>query len=629
MVKFSGGKPQAVAQQPRSVKAVVEKISLPFDLDLNASLKNVRLKGREYAAINAIVGLDSKKLEIKTLDLQDKGGNSLLASGAIGELKTLKDIDMSVQGKTSDARGLLQGLGVKTDSLPQSVKAAEVVSEFKGHEGDLAFALNLRAANGTLDTSGKLTNVLAKPVISDLTLRLRHPNYVELARMFKPDFSSGVDIRKTLDVFANVKQEGKVYAFSAIQAQIGPAAITGDVRADMSSAKPLITAKVQAGDVPLDKILGHDASHKGTRRVTPQKGGAQDVRWSRNAIDTQWMNKFNLDLTGSAQSFSYGPWSFSNAALDVDLNNGVLTITKVSGGMHGGQVNLTGKASSGPNPRDPVSVDGRVSMQNVSLESFVSSFSGSQIVKAKGTISMETNVKTTGLSPAALIFDLEGAGKASGGDLVFEGFDLARLSRTLAQPSSSMTENFTALLDTSMSGGSTKFDTLDSTFTITEGVVNFNKLALVGPDASVNSLGSVNLPLWTIDMESAIQLAEPKDSPPLKAVFKGPLDSPGQTFAKSAMDNYFRGLIGNKVQDAIINKLQDKGGGDTGQVLQGIIGGLTGQPPAPQQQAPEAQQPAAGQETTQPAPQQQPQQKNEIAPEDVFKGVLEGVLGGQ
>lgn len=632
-VKLSGEKkPQAVAQ-PQSVRAMVEKVSLPFDLDMNAALKNVRLKGREYAAINAVIRLDSKKLEIKTLDLQEKGGNSLLVSGAVGELKTLKDIDMSVQGKTADAKGLLQGFGVNADSLPQSIEAAEIVSEFKGHADSLAFTVNLRAANGTLDTSGRLANVLAAPVISDLTLRLRHPNYVEMARMFKPDFNSGVDIRKTLDVFANVKQEGKVYTLSAVQAQIGPATVAGDVRIDMAGSKPSITAKAQAGDVPLDKILGHDASHKGTQRITPQKGGgAQDVRWSRNAIDTQWMNKFNLDLTGSAQSFSYGPWNFSNAALDVDLNDGVLTISRISGGMHGGQVNLTGKASSGANPRDPVSAEGHVEMQNVSLESFVSAFSGSRIVKAKGTISMETDVKSTGLSPAALIFDLNGGGKASGSNLVFEGFDLARLSRTLAQPSSSMTENFTALLDTSMSGGSTKFDTLDSTFTITEGVVNFNKLALAGPDATVNSPGSINLPLWTIDMESTIQLVEPKDAPPLKAVFKGPLDNPGQTFAKSAMDGYFRSLIGNKVQDAIINKLQDKGGGDTGQVLQGIIGGLTGQQPAPQQPAapqpaaPEAQQPAAGQETaTQPAPQKQ----QEITPEDVFQGVLEGVLGGR
>lgn len=628
--RLSGSKPQASAQ-PQPVKAMVEKIALPFDLDMNAALKNVRLKGREYAAINAIVRLDSKKLEIKTLDLEDKGGNSLLASGTVGELKALRDIDLSVQGKTADAKGLMQGFGVKTDSLPQSIKAAEIVSEFKGHADNLAFTVNLRAANGALDTSGRLANVLAAPVISDLTLRLRHPNYVELARMFKPDFSSGVDIKKSLDVFANVKQEGKVYTLSAVQAQIGPAAVTGDVKIDMAGAKPLITAKAQAGDVPLDKILGHDASHKGAQRVTPQKGGAQDVRWSRNAIDTQWMNKFNLDLTGSAQSFSYGPWNFSNAVLDVNLKDGVLAISKISGGMHGGQVNLTGKASSGANPRDPVSAEGHVTMQNVSLESFVSAFSGSRIVKAKGVISMETDVKSTGLSPAALIFDLNGGGKASGSDLVFEGFDLARLSRTLAQPSSSMTENFTALLDTSMSGGSTRFDTLDSTFTITEGVVNFNKLALVGPDATVNSLGSVNLPLWTIDMESAIQLVEPKDSPPLKAVFKGPLDNPGQTFAKSAMDNYFRSLIGNKVQDAIINKLQDKGGGDTGQVLQGIIGGLTGQPVQQKQPepAPETQQPAAGQEAApQPAQQQQPQQKKEVTPEDVFQGVLEGVLGG-
>src|SRR6185503_2739601 len=121
--------------------------------------------------------------------------------------------------------------------------------------------------------------------------------------------------------------------------------------------------------------------------------------------------------------------------------------------------------------------------------------------RARGNMSMDTQVATTGDSPAELIFDLHGQGKASGENFVFEGFDLARLSRTLAQPSSSMKENFTGLLNNAMAGGTTSFDKLAADFVISQGVITFSELALTGKQANVTSTGNINLPLWTIDMD--------------------------------------------------------------------------------------------------------------------------------
>lgn len=633
--------PPADPKAKGSLQDTLAKFSLPFDLDATWALEQAKFRGRDYDRLAGHAVMTGKALKISALEVKDAKGNAMTAAGGIGDIAALKDIDISIQGSTPDAPALIAEATGKPASLPEGVKAGDIVAAFKGQPEKLDFTANLKAMNGTLDVSGVLADALSAPAVGALTVRLKHPNYVDLARLFMPDFKSGVAIKKSLDVFASLKRDGAVYTVSELQADVGPAQLTGAVTADLSGAKPSIAAKIQAGDLPLDELLGHDVRHKGAVQSQPLRGQGQESRWSRAPMNNEWMHKFNFKVEGTAKSFSYGPWELANAGFDIRLQDGVLTVSQVDGSMYGGQVAMSGKAVSTA-PSSPLTVDGKTTLQNVSLADFVESFSGSKLVKARGTVSVDAAVETEGNSPMTLISALGGKGSVEGNNLVFEGFDLARLSRSLAQPPGGLKEGLSSILDASMSGGSTKFDTLSSAFTINKGEVDINELELAGPDATVSSPGRVNLPLWTIDMESTIQVSEPKDAPALKVVFKGPLDNPGQTFAKGAMDNYVRSLIGAKVQDALINKLQDKKAleGEGGQLLQGIIGGLTGQPvKQPQQQsqqpqqapAPEAvpvQEQQAAPQQVQPAPQPQEQQKK-ITPEDVFQGVLQGVLQGR
>ncbi len=69
------------------------------------------------------------------------------------------------------------------------------------------------------------------------------------------------------------------------------------------------------------------------------------------------------------------------------------------------------------------------------------------------------------------------------------------------------------------------------------------------------SPGTINLPQWKIDMEATITLATPKDAPPLKVQFKGPLDQPGKAFGQSALNSYLKG----NVQSQLKNMLQKNG----------------------------------------------------------------------
>ncbi len=652
------------------VAAIAKSFRLPLDLDLAAAVKTLRYGQNDYGNVGLKGRLVGDTLTLDQAGFQDQAGNVLNISGSVGSLNALGGIDLSVSGKTPDADLLLKSLKVNAAGLPDKVGSAEGSAEFKGQADRLGFTTNIKVLRGTMEASGALADLLTTPSVSDLTFRLRHPSYVDLVRLYDPSFRGSVDIDKNLDLFTTMQRDGKVYTFKEIKATIGPASMTGELQADMGGKVPSVTASMQFGSLPLDKLLGAQATTGESGRVQATRiQPASDARWSRDAIDAGWMRKWNADVKTTADNVSYGNWQVSSAAMDFALKDGTLTLSKLNGGMYGGKIALSGKMAAPSQERQPLDMAANVALDNVSLESFVQSFSGSKLLRARGTISLDSTMNATGISPAALIFDLGGKGTLKGNNLEFQGFDLAKMSRTFAQPSSSWKENFGSLLNASVTGGTTKFDTLDGAFTISEGVINFDKMKLEGTDATVSTAGTVNLPLWTVNLESTITLPEPKDNPPppLKVAFKGPLDNPAQTFGKSALEGYFMQQYGNKLQDQLLEqidkKLDKKGGalGEVGKMLPGLLGvkapekaavpAAAETAPAQQQAVPtpagtapeqvETIEPAA---TTTPAPEaasQQPtpsgsapvadappqEQPKEKAPEEQIKDFLNGVMG--
>lgn len=536
------------------IAALSKKLSLPFDLDADLSFGSLILQGQTYDKVAFKGKLSGKTLMIDTAGLESTGGNRLIVAGTVGDITSLKDVDLTIQGKTPDTHKMLESFKVDTKKLPAGIGPSELLAEFKGQPDNLSFVANVKALKGSAEASGILDNLMTTPKVSNLTLRVKHPSYVDVARIFNPAFKSSVGMSKTLDVYASMNRQGNLYSFKDLQASVGPSTLTGLVTFDAGAARPKLTAELSAGDLALSDIVGYE---KKARSVQARAG--ENARWSRNALNVGWMRKYDADIKLTAKSLSWVNWRIDSAVLEAGLNNGLLDVSRLTGGLYGGNIVADASVSAPASERDPLVISASTKLSNVSLESFVSSFSGAQLVKARGKVNLDATIETAGISPSALIFGLRGKGTTTGENLIFEGFDLARVSRTLVQPSSSLKENVVALLDTSMAGGQTSFDTLDGAFTIIEGVVNFDKLLLAGEAAVVNTTGKINLPLWTMDLENIITLTEPADAPPLKTSFRGPLDSPGKTIGKSAMDSYIGNQVEKAIGDAIFDKLKDKG----------------------------------------------------------------------
>jgi uncharacterized protein involved in outer membrane biogenesis len=550
----------AVNSNKIDISKLAKSIAIPLDIDLTLALKNVKLQDELYDNIFFAGTLEGQNLRIERAGLTNSEKNNISISGTIGNVQELRDIDLTVYGTTPNAQKLAVSFNVDTKSWPKNVGRAELSSEFKGQADNLKFVANLKALDGAIESAGVITDLLNAPVVSDLTIRARHPSYVDMIRIFNPSFSSGVAIRKSFDVFTSMKRDNKTFKFSDIKADIGGVTMSGNIDYITGGSKPQILGALNFGAVPVDELLGMQRQQKGTVRATttaPQNQTNNDVRWSRNAINTNWMWQADMDIGVTAKNMSYGLWSLDNAKTKLSLKDGDLKVSDLNGDFGGGKMKLALGMKSSQKERDPIAMNAQADFTNVQLEKLVSGFSGNKLIQAKGPVSMNLNVSSVGLSPAALVFALKGSGKAEGKQLTIDGIDIPRLARVIAAPSSSGTDNIKNIFQSTMSGGSTLFDTFYTDLQITEGVVTFPNFKLDNTQSEMKMTGDVNLPLWTVNLTNVISFKDAVDAPAMTMIFKGSLDNPGKTFGQNALENYIGGILGDKLQNKLDGKLND------------------------------------------------------------------------
>lgn len=620
--RLSGQKKQAVQADPKAVKDVkaalepVRDFSLPVNLSFDVSLQKARLGGMDASGIRLKGKSAGDTLVLDAASAQSVMGASVSAKGKVASLKNLSGIDLDLYGKTGNVKALMQSLKMDTSKLPGQLSAAEASVNAKGTAEALNFDANVKALSGSLDASGTATDLLGKPVFGNLTLRARHPNFVQAMQIMNPAFSGGPGLAKPLDLYAKLVNEGKIYTLQDFKAALGITTATGDLRIDTSGSKPSVNGTLVLGDVPLDSLLGAKksggAGGGGSSGGSSSPGGGE--RWSRNAFDMGWMHSSNMDLNVSAKSITYGGWNLQNPKTAVTLNNGSLKVKDLTAGLFGGSATLNAAVQSSADQKQPVSLSVDSTMDKVNLQQLAAALSDSNRIKASGVGSLSMDVTGSGISPNAMVNSLKGKANLDANNVVFQGFDLAKLTAALLDSGKPLDRLQNAVGGATQSG-QTRFDTVDGDYTINDGVVSIAKMEMTGPSANITSTGSVSLPRWYIDTVHMITLANAKEVEPFRVEIKGSLSNPTNTFGKGLFDEMLRRRAVDKIQEKLPDLLGDK----TTDKLQQL--GILPKKQAPVEAAPDAA-PIEGAPAPEPAP--APQQKT---PEDVLKDALGGFLG--
>jgi hypothetical protein len=427
---------------------------------------------------------------------------------------------------------------------------------------------------------------------------VRHPNFNEAMKTFQPGFSGSSGFYGALDLSGQVAWSADKYDVTALSGKLGQTTMSGNISA-ATKPKMAVTGNLDLGNI----VLPSATKNSGGGTVTasaPAGASSSGERWSREAIDSAWMRAFDADVKIKAKSITQNMWKLTDANFAFNLKDGTLTIDDVSAGLFGGHAAINGTVKSGVGAKDPLTISAKMSAQNVDAQGLMSAATGKVSHTLTGTLSdVNVDINATGASPAALVQTLGGNGTMNGKNIIVQGVDAAQLAST-AKGSYKPLERAGSLFQTFQSG-STEFTDFNSEFTIQNGVVNFSKIFFDGPKATLNSVGNVNLPRWTVELKNTMTV-KGTDIPSFDFSIRGPLDNPINS-GGDVINNYLQ----NKLQKKATKLLEDKlgkflGGGQTEAApatevapvdvpVDGVVDGAVA--PAPVVQKPNAKEQAA------------------------------------
>ncbi len=622
MGRLDGQKKQVV-QKDTAAKADVKKalepvrnFEMPVNLKFDLSVQEGVYNRQKISGIRVKGAAEKRALEFDVASVQDYMGAAASLQGRVANLNELSGINLSFYGKTGDLKALMQALQMDTSKLPQSINGAEANVAAKGTAQELSFDAKVVALNGQLKAAGVMTGLLDTPAFNNLTIGAQHPNLVRAIQIMNPAFTGGPGLEKPFSFNAQAVKTGNVYDLSGMKASLGDTTFGGNLKINNDGAKPSIAGNIDAGNIPLDSLLG--AKESAANGSGGASGGASGDggKWSRQTIETGWMQSMNTDVALSAQSITYGGWNFVKPSTRVLLKDGVLTIDNLKSGLFGGTATLNAKVIDPADVKQPLSIAVQSAMTQVDLEPLAAAMSGSRRMKTTGDVSLDFNVQTTGLSAHALMSALQGKANLNGSNVVFKGFDLAQIGLAFVDTGKPM-DRLSSIVGGATQSGETRFDTIKGAYDISQGIATISSMAMDGPAANIVSKGHVNLPQWTIDTIHTITFKQAKDAGAFDVAIKGSLSNPANTFGRGL----FNDVLTRRLQQKAMEKLPDVLGKDIGGKLQdlGIL---------PQQQKTPAQQPApqgGAQPGTEPA-QQAPQQQKQDPAQKAIQGVLDGLL---
>jgi uncharacterized protein involved in outer membrane biogenesis len=661
MSRLNGQKTQAV-QKDTAAKADVKKalepvrgINVPMNATFDLSAQKAIYNAQPITGIRIKGNASGNMLKLDVASAQDYMGATASLKGAVGNLSDLTGIDLQFYGKTSDVKSLMQSFKMDTSKLPAQISTAEANIKAKGKADDLDFDASVKALQGELEATGKMTGLLDKPSFSNLTVGANHPNMVKAIQIVNPAFTGGPGMERPFDFYTKAVKEGDAYNLTSLKASLGSTTITGDVKVSTAGAKPSISGTINAGAIALDDLLG--AKKSGGGNASGGSAGTSNAssgggKWSRDTIETGWMHSANIDLGLSAQSIKYGGWNLEKPNTKLTLKDGSLNVDNLQAGLFGGTANLSAKVQDPADEKQPLSLAVNSKMNDVALESLAGAMSGSKLLKASGDVSLDFDVQATGLSSYALVSALKGKANLNGTNVNLKGFDLAQIALAFVDTGKPL-DRLNSLVGGAVTGGETRFDTIKGAYNISEGIATISSMNMDGPAATINSTGNVNLPQWTIDTIHAITLKQAKEEGAFNVAIKGSLSNPGNTFGRGLFNDVITRRAQDKVQEKVMEKLPDLVGGKLGDKLQGLgilpskqapavaptpavpapapAAAPTPEAVAPAPQAAPAQAEPAAQPVA-PAPAPAPEQPKSVEeqfkedPEKAIKGVLDGLL---
>ena len=469
------------------------------------------------------------------------GGTTARAAGRVSELGASPRLNFTIDAASDGLATVIRQFDLDLASpRPGSDRPVALKGTINGTSGSLDVNVALDVAGGRLTVAGNIAPTAVAPKY-DLTIGVDHASLVACVRALGYDYEPASNRLGALRIGAHVQRGPEGLAISNLSGNIGPTSIEGEVNIRLSGAKPKLTAKLEIGELATDFFL--EKKTTGARQARAAGDAAAQYRWSRKPMNLDYLGELDADIEISARRIAYGAYEFVVPRLSVQLADGTLEISQLTGKLFGGDVDIRAELRSGDKPSLTLAIE----LRNGSVEKALRATA--DLGFATGTFDMTGNFSAAGVNQFAMVSALRGEARVTARDGIVKGIDLETLNEGLGE----ITDKWGVLrlIGNSLEGGETAYRTLSTRLVVRNGVARAEDTVfdIDGADASLSAV--IDLPKWWIDAKVRFRLADHPDMPPLGKDIYGPLHDPDST----VLNEQFMAIIVERLTTAAFRKV--------------------------------------------------------------------------
>lgn len=333
-----------------------------------------------------------------------------------------------------------------------------------------------------LGFKGQVATAGAGRVQGDVDLAI--PSVKDLAAWVGSPIDARPNTMGALSISGKVERQGAKHSFTGAKVSLDQIKGTGDITVDTSGPKPYLQAKLAVEKLDINPYLPPEApEQKSGSGSAPSAQGQQG--WSDDPIDLSPLRAANADLDLTVGGIVIRKIEIGKGVVKAQLKDGRLALDLTELALYQGSGKATVILNGAPQVPE---FDARVTLAGVQAEPILTA--AADFKRLTGTFGMETHVAARGKSQKEMISSMNGDGKAAFTDGAIKGINLAAMVRNVAN----------AFLDPkAQESQKTDFSELGGTYTIQNGIVRNNDLAMKSPLLRVEGKGTVNLPQKTVD----------------------------------------------------------------------------------------------------------------------------------
>ncbi len=527
--------PTAARTDPLPVLARQLRTALrDIDANLFVEVDRLTVAGVPVRGIRLDATVHGGSVLVRDATIEDLAGASIRIGGTAASLQPLDALDVTADLSAPSAAALFRLLDLAGPLPPERLGALSVSGRARGGRDALSLALEAEAAGGRLSLGGDIIRPFDEPAF-DLALRVGFDQSVAALALLWPDYRPSEPLG-ALDVYARLGGTPERPRLEDLQGSLGPVTVAGAVGLSFAGPRPRLEADLRTTALELGRFRPAPERSSPARRPGPGT-------WSRLPLDLDALGRWDGRLALTASALSSGELRIERPSLRLSLEDGTLTLGRLTGRAFGGDLGLSGRLTADQPPRLAAELELAGAAVAPVLDSLLDA------APAHGTLDLSFSVESAGASEAALVSGLSGTGLVALRDGAVEGLDLAAVADGLAELDEPLA--FLEVLRQALSHGTTEVAALNMPLEIRQGVARSENLRLFAPEALGEGELELDLGSGRLEATIAFDLHAVHEAPPFGLRLFGPVERPSRTLQAEALQAF----LARRAAEALSDRL--------------------------------------------------------------------------